>query len=169
MAPKPPLVRGGKAPAAVPTQAPAPAGRGKKRGQRQGDLSATQPQRPNLPSADFVKPNPLDSDVIMDATARLLAPRSTRLYAQPAPQEARRAEEPAPASGNSRRRRHRHGGKGKALEQPAHRAAPAPQPKSQRPGRTPHRTFPPERPQRGHRDSTETPGSVMKPYYLSDD
>ena len=28
-----------------------------------------------MPCADFHKPNPLDSDVILDATARLLAPR----------------------------------------------------------------------------------------------
>ena len=28
-----------------------------------------------MPETDFYKPNPLDSDVIMDATARLLAPR----------------------------------------------------------------------------------------------
>ena len=45
------------------------------RGIRQGNLSDTLPRDPAMPSADFHKPNPLDSDVIMDATARLLAPR----------------------------------------------------------------------------------------------
>ena len=45
------------------------------RGVRQGRLQDTMPNHPSMPSADFYKPNPLDSDVIMDATARLLAPR----------------------------------------------------------------------------------------------
>lgn len=31
-----------------------------------------------MPCADFYRPNPLDGDVVMDATARLLAPRATR-------------------------------------------------------------------------------------------
>lgn len=44
-------------------------------GLRQGRLHDTMPVDPAMPCADFVKPNPLDSDVIMDATARLLAPR----------------------------------------------------------------------------------------------
>ncbi len=45
------------------------------RGVRQGNLADTLPADPSMPCADFHKPNPLDSDVIMDATARLLAPR----------------------------------------------------------------------------------------------
>src|SRR5699024_4149027 len=45
------------------------------RGVRQGKLEDTLPSDPAMPAADFYKPNPLDSDVIMDATARLLAPR----------------------------------------------------------------------------------------------
>ena len=46
-----------------------------KTGTRQGKLEDTLPAQPAMPVTDFVKPNPLDSDVIMDATARLLAPR----------------------------------------------------------------------------------------------
>ena len=53
------------------TSEPRPAGQGL----RQGRLHDTMPVDPAMPCADFVKPNPLDSDVIMDATARLLAPR----------------------------------------------------------------------------------------------
>ncbi len=45
------------------------------RGLRQGRLEDTLPQNPAMPKADFYKPNPLDSDVVMDATARLLAPK----------------------------------------------------------------------------------------------
>ena len=47
------------------------------RGVRQGRLEDTLPDDPAMPVTDFYKPNPLDSDVIMDATARLLAPRHT--------------------------------------------------------------------------------------------
>ena len=166
--PAPPLVKksaAGSRPANQAAAKPAPSKSAPpkpQRGVRQGDLSATQPQRPARASADFVRPNPLDGDVIMDATARLLAPRTSRLYSDTAKQ--------APADGASKRRHRKHGGgKGNNMEQPARHTAPAPQPKRERPGRAPHRTFPAERPQRGQRDSTETPGSVMKPYYLSDD
>jgi len=66
------------------------------RGERQGRLEDTLPAEPSMPAADFVKPNPLDSDVIMDATARLLssrrggAPRAGRERPQPAREEAER-------------------------------------------------------------------------------
>jgi len=79
---KPPLVKSGKGQAkagpapAAPTPVTAPKTHQSRRGVRQGDLSAVSPKHPAVPSADFVKPNPLDSDVIMDATARLLAPRT---------------------------------------------------------------------------------------------
>jgi len=49
-----------------------------------------------MPNTEFHRPNPLDSDVIMDATARLLAPRrapSVPSYTPFAPKE----ESPAPA------------------------------------------------------------------------
>ena len=52
------------------------------KGLRQGRLEDTLPEDPAMPAVDFVKPNPLDSDVIMDATARLLAPRP-KIQAQP--------------------------------------------------------------------------------------
>ena len=67
-----------------------------KRGVRQGDLSAVQPEAPSLPTTDFVKPNPLDSDVIMDATARLLAPRKP-MFSQPKPAP---AQEQSKGGGN---------------------------------------------------------------------
>ena len=65
-----------KAPQPAPAPAPIPEEpHHHKRGVRQGKLSDTLPQQPAMPETDFYKPNPLDSDVIMDATARLLAPR----------------------------------------------------------------------------------------------
>jgi len=45
------------------------------RGRRLKQLEDTLPARPQQPSSDFERPNPLDGDVIMDATARLLAAR----------------------------------------------------------------------------------------------
>ena len=57
------------------------------RGIRQGNLADTLPADPTMPSADFHKPNPLDSDIIMDATARLLAPRKPVVPPAPVKQE----------------------------------------------------------------------------------
>ena len=37
-----------------------------------------------MPRTEFYRPNPLDSDVIMDATARLLAPRRPTIASRPA-------------------------------------------------------------------------------------
>ena len=39
----------------------------------------------SLPNTEFYRPNPLDSDVIMDATARLLAPRTLTLQSKSSP------------------------------------------------------------------------------------
>ena len=55
------------------------------RGMRQGNLADTLSADPSMPCADFHKPNPLDSDVIMDATARLLAPRRPVTVSAPVP------------------------------------------------------------------------------------
>ena len=63
-----------KAPEATPAQ-PVQEPPHHKRGVRQGKLAETMPEHPSMPETDFYKPNPLDSDIIMDATARLLAPR----------------------------------------------------------------------------------------------
>ena len=75
------------------TSEPRPAGQGL----RQGRLHDTMPVDPAMPCADFVKPNPLDSDVIMDATARLLAPRrpvTPPAAPAPAPQKEQTKKEP---------------------------------------------------------------------------
>ena len=70
------------------------------RGMRQGNLADTLPADPSMPCADFHKPNPLDSDVIMDATARLLAPRKPVTVSAPVPaapkKETVKKEKPAP-------------------------------------------------------------------------
>ena len=51
-----------------------------------------------MPNPEFYRPNPLDSDVIMDATARLLAPRKLNLSSRPtrtAEQQAEKRKKPA--------------------------------------------------------------------------
>ena len=131
-------------------------------------LTATAPARPAAPEpafADFRKPDPLASDVIMDATARLLAPR------RPAPRPA--AEPPVQEEHKKRQRK-----KKKPAAQPAPAPAPTPAPapapkaagrkKNRRGGRDRGRPVEPTLRRSGQKDSTEQP-SLMKPYYLSDD
>ena len=134
----------------------------RKRGQRNSAtleeaLTATAPARPvQAEFADFHKPDPLASDVIMDATARLLAPRGR---AQTAPKKDKPVEPPA------KKRK-------KAARPPEPPAKPEPQAARKRKGGGRHggRGRPPEVTLRtnGQKDSTEQP-SLMKPYYLSHD
>ena len=190
--------------APVPAERPAPAGEADRepvytknrplsRGVRQGRLEDTLPAQPAMPVTDFVKPNPLDSDVIMDATARLLAPRRPlRAAAEPA-QKSRRPEKRADSRPEGRaesggqpsaKKRRRRGGQGAAGgETPAGKeqakAAPA-QSRSAAPGQEgqargkkrrrddrPRPIAPPLRSDR-QKDSTEQK-SLMRPYYLNDD
>ena len=125
----------------------------RKRGQRNSAtleeaLTATAPARPvQAEFADFHKPDPLASDVIMDATARLLAPRGRAQAApkkdkpveQPAKKRKKAARPPEPQAARKRKGSGRHGGRG-------------------RPPEVTLRT-------NGQKDSTEQP-SLMKPYYL---
>ena len=141
----------------------------------------------SMPRTEFHRPNPLDSDVIMDATARLLAPRKSPLTA------AARTPQPEEPSRSSAKKR---------KKKPAAKAAPAPQPvpaspaeaaparkKKKKSGKkaepTPeqrrilpgeshkksgrsrggHRGMHPEPHRTQPKDSTEQP-SLMKPYYL---
>ena len=126
-----------------------------------------------MPNTEFSRPNPLDSDVIMDATARLLAPRRPLLTnilpkaaekpkkkKQPEPKRAK-AESPKPAKAGQHP-------KGKKAPK---KAEPAPQPPKKKGASKPqHRDRPrgmsPEPPRKNQpKDSTEQ-ASLMKPYYL---
>ncbi len=113
------------------------------RGVRQGRIQDTLPDAPSVPDADFYKPSPLDSDVIMDATARLLAPR------RPAP----------------RRQGKRQG----APAQPAREPVLPPSLAEKKRRRRDERPRPIEAPMRSDRqkDSTQHK-SLMRPYYLHD-
>ncbi len=164
-------------PAAPPPEAPAKPRR--RRGQRasatlEAALTATSPAIPAARQAytDFEKPNPLASDVIMDATARLLAPRRPTAAAS----ASKPAEPPRPSAGESGKKRRR-GKKKTSGESPAaealipKKASGAPAPKKKSGGRGPGRGVrggPPEIRRGTQKDSTEQP-SLMRPYYLSDD
>ena len=134
-------------------------------------LTATNPVRPSAPEpdfADFRKPDPLASDVIMDATARLLAPRPrTQAPKKPkAPKQAAKAPkaEAVQPQGQSRKANKK---KASPAAEPLHKEEPRRKKNRGSKGRRPGR--PPEVVLRsnGQKDSTEQP-SLMKPYYLSD-
>ena len=134
-------------------------------------LTATNPVRPSAPEpdfADFRKPDPLASDVIMDATARLLAPRPrTQAPKKPkAPKQSAKAPkaEAVQPQGQSRKANKK---KAAPAAEPLHKEEPRRRKNRGSKGRRPGR--PPEVVLRsnGQKDSTEQP-SLMKPYYLSD-
>ena len=161
--------------AAPPQEVPAPpapepsAPAVKGRGVRAGSLLHTGDAMPNT---EFQRPNPLDSDVIMDATARLLAPRRLNLTpAQPQPrqeqkkQSRRRKKNASPApqpvqevqpSGQKKRKQ-------KAAPQPAPASKKQRARQDRQSGRRGGAPQPPQRPR--VKDSTEQP-SLMKSYYL---
>ena len=157
-----------EAPKAEPL-AETPAKKRRNRGKRSSAtleeaLTATNPVRPSAPEpdfADFRKPDPLASDVIMDATARLLAPRP-RTQAPKKP-KAPKAEAVQP-QGQSRKANKK---KAAPAAEPLHKEEPRRKKNRGSKGRRPGR--PPEVVLRsnGQKDSTEQP-SLMKPYYLSD-
>ena len=162
-----------EAPKAEPL-AETPAKKRRNRGKRSSAtleeaLTATNPVRPSAPEpdfADFRKPDPLASDVIMDATARLLAPRPrTQAPKKPkAPAKKAPKAEAVQPQGQSRKANKK---KASPAAEPLHKEEPRRKKNRGSKGRRPGR--PPEVVLRsnGQKDSTEQP-SLMKPYYLSD-
>ncbi|EDN01772.1 DEAD/DEAH box helicase [Pseudoflavonifractor capillosus ATCC 29799] len=165
----------------APVEAPEQPKKKSRRGVRQQRLEDTMPAAPSQPQTDFYKPNPLDGDVILDATARLLAPKPRTLSrptaprreedrkaprkkkAQAQPKQEKKAKEQAPAKPK----------KEKKAEKPAPRQE---QPRdSGRREEKKHRSRsrrngPPDMMFRrdNQKDSTEQP-SLMKPYYMTPD
>ena len=159
-------------------QSESPSARDKRprRGVRSGTLMDTGDA---MPRTEFHRPSPLDSDVIMDATARLLAPRPLTLSGGQDQNTGRRRKGKKPA----------HKSQEQAVQtqlapkqQPAaHKSAPGG--KSAKGDKTAHqgrkdrttpqkrsrggyqRGLPPE-PHRQQKDSTEQP-SLMKPFYIN--
>ena len=161
------------------------------RGVRQGKLEDTLPDQPAMPAADFYKPNPLDSDVIMDATARLLAPRwsvlrspgkrrepekkQKQVAAQPSQQERKgRQEKPETEQPAKQKKKTKRTKQGKSGQDSGVLAAQSVLPPSlsgkKKRRRDDRRPRPMEAPLRSNRqkDSTEHK-SLMRPYYISHD
>ena len=136
------------------------------RGVRQGRIHETLPQEPSVPVTDFHKPNPLDSDVIMDATARLLAPRrpTPRPQAQPQPEKREKAQRPAQPKPR------RQGKKQGAPVRPPREPVLPPSLTGKKKPRRDDRPRPIEAPPRSDRQKDATQHkSLMRPYYLHDD
>ncbi len=182
-----------KAPAPAP--APKPAKQEQpKRGARQHRLADTIPAAPAVPEGDFYRPDPLASDHIMDATARLLAPRPrTVVPAAKKPQGERpdrsgKSNERTAAShsGGRKKSRRKSAPSGEAAAQekpvitlptesqkPKKQTRPTGDVRKQPKGKESRtRSGAPRRPEpinRSHiKDSTEQK-SLMKPYYLNQD
>ena len=133
-------------------------------------LVATAPAHPAMPEAeftDFHRPDPFASDTIMDATARLLAPRKLSRRTE----QERRREKSLPGKEQKPEKPNRKERRGQAKPQPAPSPVSAPLGGRKKRGSGGRRgSRPPEVTIRsnGQKDSTEQP-SLMKPYYLSDD
>ena len=156
--------------APAPEEPPVRPDRPSGRGVRQGRIHETLPQDPSMPVADFYKPNPLDSDVIMDATARLLAPRRSA----PRPQvQAQRKAEPEKKRERDQKsapqKPRRQGKKQGAPVPPAKEPALPPSLADKKRRRRSDRPRPIEAAPRSDRqkDSTQHK-SLMRPYYLHD-
>ncbi|MBM6897179.1 DEAD/DEAH box helicase [Pseudoflavonifractor capillosus] len=172
-----------KAPEATPAQ-PVQEPPHHKRGVRQGKLAETMPEHPSMPETDFYKPNPLDSDIIMDATARLLAPRRPanppRGERKPRKEQPRQEKPPKaekPIQGEKAAKQppkaqegKRHKGKGEKAKGEHGSVLPPSLSGKRRRSRGNDRPRPVEAPLKSNRqkDSTEY-RSLMRPYYLHDE
>ena len=150
-------------------------------------LTATAPARPvresgNRREEEFHHTDPLAGDVIMDATARLLAPRPRMFQSKEQPRKerpARRSKSPRPAGEeNGQEKRPSHSPKEEKQARPAQKKSmPAKaldvlgggKKKRNGRGKGPGRPREVELRTDGVKDSTELSSSLMKPYYLSDD
>ena len=150
-------------------------------------LTATAPARPvresgNRREEEFHHTDPLAGDVIMDATARLLAPRPRMFQSKEQPRKerpARRSKSPRPAGEeNGQEKRPSHSPKEEKQARPAQKKSmPAKaldvlgggKKKRNGRGKGPGRPREVELRTDGVKDSTELSSSLMKPYYLSDE
>ena len=138
-----------------------------------------------MPDTEFQRPDPLDSDVIMDATARLLAPRRSLLSSilpkggekdrKQGKKGTKKAQQPKAEEKKAQQPKEEKKGKqvqkaAKVKQEPPKKTAPASQQKKKGSGKPPRRDrpqgMPPEPPRKNQpKDSTEQ-ASLMKPYYL---
>lgn len=101
--------------ATMPPASPSCRAKGSKRGVRQQALEHTLPTVPTKANSHFSRSNPLSGDVVMDATARLLAPKPPQAAAQESSAAAKpqqtshlsRQPKPIASSANAPRTQHR--------------------------------------------------------------
>ena len=143
-------------------------------GMRRGRLEDTLPDQPSMPAPEFHRPSPLASDVILDATARLLAPRRS---SAPARSEGgrRSSGQPQGARSNKTRARpgpakHQAGPRGGPTLERGKEAGATCRPGTGKRRRRNDRPRPIEVAPRSDRqkDSTQQK-SLMRPYYINDD
>lgn len=162
-----PVPKAPKAKKAPDPKAPAPrpetaTPKNTKRGLRHQDLTSTMPAQPTRAESDFHRANPLDGDVIMDATARLLAPRSRTAQPQQPPRQ-------EPARDKRRDATPPKLGKSPAPKAPTPEQTRRDSHKTRNRGKG-RRSGPPEVALRpgSQKDSTEQP-SLIRPYYMNHD
>ncbi|HIY21438.1 MAG TPA: DEAD/DEAH box helicase [Candidatus Flavonifractor merdigallinarum] len=166
-------------PAPVEASAPAPKKRPKAHrasATLEEALVATAPKtsKPgrNTKESDFRHPDPLSGDTIMDATARLLAPRSRTVQeGEKSPRrrngKGSKASQSAPKSAQEQSQKEpSRKGKGKRPLSPLEVLGGNKKRKRRSGGGSPREV---ELRTDGVKDSTELSASLMKPYYLSDD
>jgi len=157
----------------TPARQQAQSQRPSRSGVRQGRLMDTVPEDPSMPVVDFYKPNPLDSDVIMDATARLLAPRRPAAPSAPAkPAQQKQAQKKTENKERETKQKPKtqSGQKAespKGQKAPTQGAAAAQKKKKRRRSNGPRPVESAPRSDR-QKDSTQQK-SLMKPYYISHD
>ena len=143
------------APAPAPTTPPeepiAPAREERAKPQRPGTRFDTGDQMPNT---DFDRPDPLAGDRIMDATARLLAPRKLTL-----------TDDRRPRQGSGKNRPDGRGETPQTGKKPARPQQNRPQ--AEKKTARPQQNKAAEKP-RPHKEQQNRQKSLMKPYYLSD-
>ena len=129
-----------------------------------------------MPTVEFDRPDPLAGDRIMDATARLLAPRRPSRPVERIPAAAE-AHSPEPSRKSRRSRRKKPSAGQRLEEQQSGKPLPKQETRKAEPARPAQKAAPKkERPARRQerntrsqtKDSTQQK-SLMKPYYLSDD
>ena len=159
-------------------QSESPSARDKRprRGVRSGTLMDTGDA---MPRTEFHRPNPLDSDVIMDATARLLAPRPLTLSGGQDQNTGRRRKGKKPTHKSQEQavqtqltpkqqpaaHKSAPGGKSAKGDKIAHQGRKDRTTPQKRSRGGYQRGLPPE-PHRQQKDSTEQP-SLMKPFYIN--
>ncbi len=145
-----------------PVKAEAPAKNAPKRGVRRQRLEDTMPAAPVQAQSDFVRPDPFASDRIMDATARLLAPRPRTAK----PGQERRKKQPSTGSAPAPKETAASKPNGPARQNKAQPVPKAPAAGGKKRSRSGGRPRPVELKRSHVKDSTEQP-SLMKPYYIS--